>query len=846
MKQFFLSVMVMFLTSSLYGSLHNKSAIFYYGDDFSYPMVGIHDYIVSDEKNVNVYSHGFDVYKDKIYIRIKIKKDGKNFQSKLDRLMKKGYKNFFIDAKALQNNKNLSISIKKFHTLHNEVKLLLEANNNLVKKVYPDLEALVVEGKLTTDSKNLLDYGLDIIDIEYTDTTDKEQVKNLIKQIQDKEFIPYVTTHLKTYGFSSKTAIKREVLTLIDESSTDRRTIGAHQLGALVLEYQGYIQKLYNVAKKGLPSADYVDHYAGVVVWLDEEYPSALEMVDLVKDLQKKNVKIVFVNNFGTEIDGYLLNSLGIEAEDSNGGSKKIVYRDKIIGYEIEPSLSNENNTFYYPDNSKSLLTIEDTEGLQSVPIAITPWGGYALQEACLIALNDENLWVVNPFEFFKKALNLKTLVVPDTTTENGDRLFFTHVDGDGIMNVVESNPELYSGDVLLEEILKKFKFPHSISVIGAEIDANGLYPKISKRLTQIARDMYALDNVEAATHTFTHPFKWGKIVNDDLPLKYRLKVKNYDFSIYREIKQSIDEINKDLVLRKDRPRAKTVFWSGDCTPYTNALELTYKYKILNINGGYTNINNASPWLSHVAPLGLERDGYYQIFTGAQNENVYTNEWLGPFWGFKKVVQTFKLTNSPRRLKPIDVYYHIYSASKTASLNALRYIFRWVMKQEVMPIYTSAYIPKAMDYFTVSMANDGDTWYLSGMRDLTTVRIEKKDASIVFKKSKTVVGLNHFENHTYIALDGVQNHFIKTTTKKSFLKQTYLTNANAKVVHFQNGIHNKRFTFKGEVPLKLAFHITKECNVISFPKESKRITKNKVLKLEYKTQKQAKITISCK
>ena len=52
------------------------------------------------------------------------------------------------------------------------------------------------------------------------------------------------------------------------------------------------------------------------------------------------------------------------------------------------------------------------------------------------------------------------------------------------------------------------------------------------------------------------------------------------------------------------------------------------------------------------------------------NENVYTNDWTGPFYGFRDVIDTFRMTGEPRRLKPINLYYHTYSASKVAALKA--------------------------------------------------------------------------------------------------------------------------------------------------------------------------------
>jgi hypothetical protein len=34
------------------------------------------------------------------------------------------------------------------------------------------------------------------------------------------------------------------------------------------------------------------------------------------------------------------------------------------------------------------------------------------------------------------------------------------------------------------------------------------------------------------------------------------------------------------------------------------------------------------------------------------NENIYTNLWTGPFWGQRRVVQTFERTGSPAGCGP--------------------------------------------------------------------------------------------------------------------------------------------------------------------------------------------------
>jgi len=67
-----LILILLFLYTSAFASLSDKSAIIYYGREISYPMVGLHDYIIVQPSNTNTYTHGFQVYKKKMYAYVSI------------------------------------------------------------------------------------------------------------------------------------------------------------------------------------------------------------------------------------------------------------------------------------------------------------------------------------------------------------------------------------------------------------------------------------------------------------------------------------------------------------------------------------------------------------------------------------------------------------------------------------------------------------------------------------------------------------------------------------------------------------------------------------------------------
>jgi len=800
------------------------------------------------------------------------------FKEMIEPQMKRGFKNFFFDTldsyqlvkqtplQRIKSKQALAHIINEFHKRYPDSKLIVNRGFEIIDKIADSVNAVLFESyykglggspltyrDMSDNDREWLDiqinkikkHDIDVICVDYLDPKDMSQAKKVIKQIEAKGMIPYVADKdLRSYGESSKNAVKREILTLIDESTKDRIELGAHQNGALPLEYAGYIQKLYDVSSHPLPNINEMSQYGGVVIWLTHNYKDPEELIAWIKELELRGIKVVFAGDFAID-DISLLEDLGIRVSNYPSSAKNtLVSQDKMMGYEIDISLSSIGH-YLMLEKGKPLVILENEKHQKSTLAAITPWGGYAIESAFMTNISEDNIWVINPFKFFIKALRLKKIVVPDTTTEYGKRILFSHVDGDGIMNKVEWNNKLYAGDTILSDILKKYKIPISISVIGAEFGDNGLYPKIAPQLQKIVKGFYKVPNVEPATHTFTHPFFWGKIKNDNLDEKYRLKPKGYKFSLKHELVDTLSNLRKNYVPRSKKNFKKMVFWSGDCAPTEEILAYTYKHGILNFNGGDTYISNTHPWLSYVAPLGLGRGEYYQIYTGQQNENMYTEEWLGPFWGFKRVIQTFKLTNTPKRLKPMDIYYHLYSGSKRASLNALKYVYDWSIKQDVFPLYTSKYIPKVMDYYTVSMARDNDTFLLKGMRDLKTIRVEDKNRKLDFQNSQNVLGFNHFENHTYYHV-GEQTQLRLKTSKEINTKRAYLVSSNAAVKVKEFSQRKMSLDFKGFVPLKIELNVPKNCTLKTNPRTRVKHLKGSVVQINYKKRREAHLDVRCK
>ena len=891
-------------------SLQSKSAVVYYGKHLSYPMVGIHDYIIVDPDQIKVHTTGFKTYKDNIYAYVSINElhksrsyaksinpdwaIGKNHDweseilnianpayqdfllgNVIEKLTKKGFKNFFFDTidsyqlapvdaeEKIKLKAGVVTFIKRFKERFPNAKLVINRGFEIIDEIYPYIDAFLFESyyyginaktmtykKISAQDRAWLDtqlakvqtHHIPIIALDYIPHTHKKEIAQDISALEAKGFIPYIAQkELMDYGSSSKKAFPREVLLVYNGAHLEDDYIGlsnAHLFAAMPLEHLGFVPRLLDV-NKPLPYGDLSHQYAGIIIWLDRQISDYPALMHWAKYAISQNLKVLFLGDASLPIKNKITQALGIQHTKSLAPANEPltqVQQDALFGFEIPPSVGYQKELLTL-DAGSTLMTYQNTQGQTTTLAAVMPWGGFATDEALMSSYGEFSLWVANPFSLFKKTLRLPSMPAPDPTTENGKRLMFLHVDGDGSMNRVESNPKEFSIQRLLNHFIKKYTFPQSISIVESETAKYGKYPKLSSALEKAARAIYRYPYIEGATHTFSHPYHWRALELDPSNPHYRTPLKHaYTFTPKREFDTSLDYINK--LMRHKKPKADTIFWSGDCSPSEAILAYTYQHNFHNINGGDTYITNDRPWLSLIQPLGLQLGDYYQVFTGQQNENVYTNDWLGPFWAFKKVIQTFNLTENPRRLKPIDVYYHFYSASKTASEQALKEVYDWVLTQDVMHIFTSEYPQKVTNFYDASLSQDENQWLLSGFDKLRTVRVPQSLGIPYVENSLGVAGYNSHNDNYYVHLDNKKNKIL--TLENSLIIENLLISSNARLLSQEGATQH----FKGHMPITLRYIQKSGCSLHTRPKV-RQIKKNGKVIIRFKTAKDVYVTQQC-
>jgi len=361
------------------------------------------------------------------------------------------------------------------------------------------------------------------------------------------------------------------------------------------------------------------------------------------------------------------------------------------------------------------------------------------------------------------------------------------------LRNISEIGNHRLSGDVVYEEILKKYSLPVTASFIGAEVDPQYLG---SEQTVALARKILRLDNVEAGVHGFTHPLDWknkltafyieGYSVNLEKGVEYNAfypKAKqiivNQEEYLKREIEEVVDYVNTTLVPEKKQVVVQQ--WTGNCEPPREAIEMTDRLNIKNINGGDSRLDRLYPSYTNVAPLLRQVNGRVQVYSSNANENIYTQGWEGPFYGFRYVIETFQQTEYPslidgipRRISPINIYYHFYSGEKKLSLEALKETYDYALRQNINPIFTSEYLAVVDGFLMgkIQALSDGG-WALRDYGQCRTVRFDRAHQWPDLEKSKGIIGFDQWEDSLYVHLSEGNRatlYLSNETPKKIYLK----------------------------------------------------------------------------
>lgn len=595
--------------------------------------------------------------------------------------------------------------------------------------------------------------------------------------------------------------VARTILALYDsEHVRGPRQSTVHTLAEMPLNHLGLVVSYHDV-RQGLPPLASLSEIRGVVTWFaSDSLPDPRAYLRWLEQVARARLPVVVIGSLGAHSD-----------ERGNRTSLDDINRaTTMLGWRYETGWNTTTHRAQYVTNDSRFLGFE-----RPLPRVVPPYGRtHAVSPDVHVALRvsvanrpsadadvviigprgafvapgfshfsdrstgrEFRQWYVNPFELFRHAFQTDTLPKPDTTTISGRRVYYSHVDGDGWRNLTQVEPHrtrfVSSARVVLDEILATSgDLPVTVGAIAGDLDPT--WSGTPESLAT-AKAMYALPHVEAGIHTYSHPFDWQFFTTPRRPAEEQAygssrddadggvdslqgehaKARMYDarpFSLDTEIDGAVAFVERLLPPGK---RVMALQWSGNTQPFAGAVARARLRGLANINGGDTRFDREFPSAAWVAPLGVRVGPELQVFASNSNENTYTDLWRDRFFGFSFLTRTVRNTGSPRRLKPFNLYYHMYSGERLSSLNAVLANINYARTLPLAPIETSRFSRIVEGFFTTRVETVGEqTWRVLDRGALQTLRFDGASLLAVdFTRSSGVVGQRHELGSLFVSLD---------------------------------------------------------------------------------------------
>src|SRR3984893_18524824 len=579
--------------------------------------------------------------------------------------------------------------------------------------------------------------------------------------------------------------VRREILAVYDsreEPRPDQTRI--HRFAEMPLNHLGFVLSYWDV-NAGLPTAERTEKVRGVITWFRRAPPSAFYLWGL--DLLQRGVRSVVLGDSGLPAANTSLTDANRMFQEIGFGlsgaavdvtyATKVLYRDSLIGFErdLDPALPAFPIVGAIGEDVSSHLVLEHRDGdlvLASSVVLTSKRGGYVANGYSIYEepVTGRTKWIIDPFAFFQEAFGAKRMPMPDATTLSGRRMWFSHIDADGW------NKSRY-------------------------IDERYGTPEAGR---QAARELFAVPQVEIASHTYSHPYQWSffesydrkleerligpdesewkavlgdrlrrmaqnifpglvhkgsdsdvKVAGDDPPRAYS----EFPFDLDQEIRGSVIAAEE---LAPEGKHATLYLWSGGAEPFQAAIAATRRLGLRNLNGGDSRFDSDFPSISYLSPLSRVVGPERQIYAADANDYIYISDGSGREHGFLNLDATIKQTQNPRRLKPIDVYYHMYAGERPAQLAAVRHHLDAARQAEVTPIFASHYAAIADGFFSTENNGPGNRrWLLTQRCPAQTGQFEDaKGMAVDFGRSVGVIGQRRNGTALYVATDDAFDQII--------------------------------------------------------------------------------------
>ncbi|WP_132249331.1 hypothetical protein [Methylobacterium segetis] len=429
--------------------------------------------------------------------------------------------------------------------------------------------------------------------------------------------------------------------------------------------------------------------------------------------------------------------------------------------------------------------------GGRSVTVAVSPRGGYAAGGFEIVEDPGQGLarWLIDPFAFFARAFRDGPAPMPDVTTLSGRRIYFSHVESEGLNNVVltREKEQVLVARLFLERVVDAFPdLPVTFALTPGDLD-----PTIGGNETprDIVREIWALPQVEPSVSSYTRPFTWrffdgySRAREEELvaatrpPGRFGLRRLTDLVSSAARVDRFVakarefprtylltpfdlgQETTTALSVAKDlAPRAKGVHlfqWTGDAQPSEEAIAATRSLGLLNINGGEARFDATYRSVAHLPPLTRPVGAQRQVYAVSGDDLPVSKLWRSSVASLRGLRTTLAATETPRRLTAFNLHYRLAAVGNADALEVIEGYLREAEGSDLIPIRTGAYAALADDFSRVEIARAGARrWEVRNRGSVQTLRFDEAEAiEADLAASRGVIGQTRRGGALYLTLD---------------------------------------------------------------------------------------------
>lgn len=335
----------------------------------------------------------------------------------------------------------------------------------------------------------------------------------------------------------SETVVPRTILAFYDrENEGDPRFTNIHRYLEMPLNHLGYKLKYHNIND---PLPPHYSDVMGAIVWFSGKTHKNNVKPWLIWLHQHLNLnrKLLVVGGLGVadklrdtypsvmEAINGVLARIGVYDQNS---WVNITYDTKVVEKDAQMVEFERKYGGVMPHYMAAKVTGEGVshlrvhtpnfgDGLSDLIIS-HPNGGYfspaygvyfQISETGQLLLSQ---WYLNPFRYLRQVFDPDNMPKPDVSTLFGKRVFYSHIDGDAWNSLSEIEEYKNTGttvsEVLYNEVFKKYShLPFTVGLVVAELEPSCMGLPKSR---DVARKILLLPNIQAGSHTFSHPLMWS------------------------------------------------------------------------------------------------------------------------------------------------------------------------------------------------------------------------------------------------------------------------------------------------------------------------------------------------